>query len=136
MTSLATLRAPLLAARASPAGLRFASSSAARVVRPGLKAFPVFRNSRGVIECNELFLHHITGEQARPAARHVEAPEVSAQAQQAARMAELYADLVMTREDESPILMECMGKSLGSVGSLGGARATVSDVKQPVRSLA
>jgi hypothetical protein len=96
------LCAPALAGRGAgrAAGTRFASSSAGCESRPRLKAFPVFRNPRGVIEYNELFLLQVTGEAS--AAQDQDADQPSA----AAKLAELYADLLTTCECESPILLQ------------------------------
>lgn len=129
------LCAPALAKRGA-AGTRFASSSAGGASRSALKAFPVFRNSAGVIECNEFFFHPVTAQTAAAAAaRHPNVGQPSAASQKAAKLAELYADLVTTRELESPILLQSVAMPTKRAG-FAGARSGAKQARQDVQSLA
>ena len=128
------LCAPALARPGGPAGRRFVSSSAGVASRAGLKAFPVFRNSRGVIECNELFLHPLTGGPAPAATRHPDADEPSAASLKAAKLAALYSDLVATRELESPILLQGVATPAQRAG-FAGTRGSANEAKQDVQTL-
>ena len=108
---------------AAASGARFASSSARA---PSLRAFPVFERTNGVLECNELYIHHNTEAPSPSSAAHRLAMVEEAKAQQAAEAAAQFLEL----PNETPLLLERLHTLRATHPHLpraGGLRAPVAE---------
>jgi hypothetical protein len=86
------------ALKATTRGARFASSSAAPV-----RAFPIFGRSRGVVESNDLYIHHVVTDTSMSLLQQKVLAE-HARAERAAEAAAKFLDAPC----ETPILLEGM----------------------------
>jgi len=112
-------------------GSRWASSSAKK---ERLKAFPVFKSSRGVLESNEMFMHNVKlGALPRAEASQRLALNETTEAANAAKAAAQF----LTYPSETPILFGSLNASLRprSLELPGGGWAVVSEAKNPVGSV-
>ena len=86
------------ALKATTRGARFASSSAAPV-----RTFPIFGRSRGVVESNDLYIHHVVTDTSMSLLQQKVLAE-HARAERAAEAAAKFLDAPC----ETPILLEGM----------------------------
>jgi|EP00918_Siedleckia_nematoides_P046321 hypothetical protein len=111
------------ALKATPRGARFASSSAAPV-----RAFPIFGRSRGVVECNDLYIHHVVTDTSKSPLQQKALAE-HARAERAAEAAAKFLDAPC----ETPILLEGMHALRSTHPHLprGGGVATAMAADKP-----